>query len=1145
MPKKKLLARVNRLESRILLSSTLQAIYVDGTHGNDPGSGDISLGTSPTDAFKTIQEAATQAVAIDAMATANDAPPPAIVIYIEQGTYREMVSLNGAADVTIMPYQDEPVVVSGFDPVAFNATADAGTDVWSSQPLFPTNYSATTDQLVLGLSATTATDQVFQDGQMIPASRYPQNPTPALGETHTPTYAKQKHVTLLQSPQASAMPTPAAFAQTGTSNSAYFQASFDDPNLLNFAGSAAQRKNLSPQAVIGELQSFLTGATIHINSDYWGWETGTITGVAMDDPMAIVNGNAAGPIAIVKTALARHVATMTLAPGTPADGYDVGDSVAITGINPTFNGTHVITAATAATFSYALAAPNKPATAVAPTPRITYTLPSSTSMTGAPPAGCFYYLSNFAGNNVASPTVAQALAFGNAPSQLATASGAKTSADSAAGYVIDNNPLSTTYQPPAAGQAPLYMHILSASAPTGVEVKTRDVAFDLSDSQRVTVEGITLMAATVATDASSTDDTIANVKAYYLSAYDRTTIDASTRRAAALPNYQESVNANLASGMTAAAAQSAAAASAAATAQSLQANETSAIDVWVQFVSGIELMGEGDELIGSTVAYCAGNGVTIGNIGATVSGCTIHDVDTMGTDNAAVITLPSGYSIQSSVISQGTADASLPPNYTMASVTITPANANNDFAVHDWVYIEGLSYISSTIDLDNNFGGCGTYQITAVNPDHSFTYQYPVPTNDLAQTLDGQTSRASTGIDNGYVGHVIGKYPGSISTDPIQIVGNTIYNAGRSDIVYRGAVNLTIDYNDLSNGGLVSVDCGGTYSWGEDASQNIDGVDADGNPVPGNANSQITLEYNTVHDMNCLNGTGIYLDTNSSGTTVEHNIFYNVQFGIIFSPPSVDPVIKYNTFSPSSHFGVAQSLTSQNVEESANGLNIGQGNHIDPVVQDNLFGAANAPDGPSPDANALYDVTDLTNDTTNYIPKGYKLARVTTNPAKQNFNLKAKVSNAQQALNLTQSPGLYPSYGPGSQLSGVGAIPFGAPWMAPGVSLTTTPETGGSITLNWTAPLATATSRADPIEYEVYRYALGSSPASYNTQTPIATVSATTWTDTLPAADPLNPPPIYIYFVRALNRSATADTSTNSADALLYSSLSNEAAVMG
>jgi hypothetical protein len=96
------------------------------------------------------------------------------------------------------------------------------------------------------------------------------------------------------------------------------------------------------------------------------------------------------------------------------------------------------------------------------------------------------------------------------------------------------------------------------------------------------------------------------------------------------------------------------------------------------------------------------------------------------------------------------------------------------------------------------------------------------------------------------------------------ISNNTIYNTGRDGILLSSTRcdDTRILNNDISRFGFLQKDLGGIYSF---ASRSDDG----------------TIAYNHVHDtrsagMNCA----IYLDNNSQGFTVHHNLITNVQTGL-------------------------------------------------------------------------------------------------------------------------------------------------------------------------------------------------------------------------------------------------------------------------
>jgi len=94
----------------------------------------------------------------------------------------------------------------------------------------------------------------------------------------------------------------------------------------------------------------------------WAGEIGVYEGVKfIESPRCEqAYGNVARSIS--NKALTSNVATLT----STAHGFEVGDTVAVTGVDATFNGTFAITAKTADTFSYAKTATNVTSAAVSP-----------------------------------------------------------------------------------------------------------------------------------------------------------------------------------------------------------------------------------------------------------------------------------------------------------------------------------------------------------------------------------------------------------------------------------------------------------------------------------------------------------------------------------------------------------------------------------------------------------------------------------------------------------------------------------------------------------------------------------------------------------------------------------------------------------
>ena len=109
------------------------------------------------------------------------------------------------------------------------------------------------------------------------------------------------------------------------------------------------------------------------------------------------------------------------------------------------------------------------------------------------------------------------------------------------------------------------------------------------------------------------------------------------------------------------------------------------------------------------------------------------------------------------------------------------------------------------------------------------------------------------------------------------ITNNTMYNAGRSGVTYRYTnVDSNIEHNHISRYGYLTADLGGIYTFvGE--------------------NTGTVVAYNHVHD-NLSTGTnaGIYLDVDSHGNTVHHNLVTNASWGVLFYGNTTAPQGIYN-----------------------------------------------------------------------------------------------------------------------------------------------------------------------------------------------------------------------------------------------------------
>ena len=110
----------------------------------------------------------------------------------------------------------------------------------------------------------------------------------------------------------------------------------------------------------------------------------------------------------------------------------------------------------------------------------------------------------------------------------------------------------------------------------------------------------------------------------------------------------------------------------------------------------------------------------------------------------------------------------------------------------------------------------------------------------------------------------------------------SLSDSGRSVITHSGMKAGRIEYNDLARAGLLTRDCGLTYTWG-----------ADGQGT--------SIAYNWVHDNDAGDdlptyGNGIYLDEGCSNYEVHHNVIWGVSHaGIQIGTPCKNLLFAFNT----------------------------------------------------------------------------------------------------------------------------------------------------------------------------------------------------------------------------------------------------------
>ncbi|HZL36627.1 MAG TPA: right-handed parallel beta-helix repeat-containing protein [Tepidisphaeraceae bacterium] len=577
------------------------------TTGSDTG----NTGLSDQSPFLTINKAAQSA-------------NPGDTVLIDTGQYHETVtpahSGIGGAPITFRANGSDVVSIRGTYLVPDSSWTLNGGGVYTSSIASTPDLSASTDAPVLGSSTITATDQVFANSQMIPAPRYPYSNAPAVNDASstlltipTQTDADTFNYGNIYSDVVTTSGSSKTY-QFALVSSAFVVNLANDPVLNAIVTSLGGASPLNPSVLLGSLIHIVPGrAQESAKGNYWGqWvgETATITAVSQD----INNPN---------------LVTFTY---TPAPGSSYAQPFTVTAL---------ATAAIGPLTMY------------------------NTVQYGAE-AGDRYYFSNIKG---VAPTTAFA-------------------AESQPAWIVNtnSNPSQIDDSIPTTIPTDYQLHLYSpAGAPSKVEVKVRDAGFDLSGKSYITIEGIDLFAATIVTNDASSHDTINQISAEFLSHYDRTgqpnpalfgvtpanapaivadlgrkTVDSALRadfasagitlgggaRAQGFPNpvnewlvidgnwrylVVQAPDKSLSVGRTVAVASYRAASG------STTVTTENIPNGWNgELISGIELLGPNDTLSNSDIAYCAGNGVTVGSATDIVTGNTIHDVDYMASDNAAV-----------------------------------------------------------------------------------------------------------------------------------------------------------------------------------------------------------------------------------------------------------------------------------------------------------------------------------------------------------------------------------------------------------------------------------------------------------------------------------------------------------------------------
>lgn len=212
------------------------------------------------------------------------------------------------------------------------------------------------------------------------------------------------------------------------------------------------------------------------------------------------------------------------------------------------------------------------------------------------------------------------------------------------------------FRDPATGM--LYLWTPGSDAPAShvVEAKRRLYAFDLRGRSHVTVQGIDVFAATIITDNNTSYTTLDSINGSYLSHF------------SAIDNGWGWKGTSIAGQIDA---------------------------------SGIILAGHDNQLINSTLAYSAGNGISLLGSNNTVSNNVIHDIDYSATDAAGIST---GHTLSDGSPDVPTTGDTISYNtvYNAGRSLIVARNLQAGKIVHNELFLGGLQ----TTDL----GGIYTYK---------------------------------------------------------------------------------------------------------------------------------------------------------------------------------------------------------------------------------------------------------------------------------------------------------------------------------------------------------------------------------------------------------------------------------------------------
>jgi hypothetical protein len=223
---------------------------------------------------------------------------------------------------------------------------------------------------------------------------------------------------------------------------------------------------------------------------------------------------------------------------------------------------------------------------------------------------------------------------------------------------------------------------------------------------------------------------------------------------------------------------------------------------------GIMLMGTGDVLQNSTIAYAAGDGVVVGSGGVTVHNNTIHDIDTIGGDLAGVRVLVAGVTVDHNTIYNAGRDGikacvqhvQILYNtiHDVGLQTTEPggiytvqSNGTGSVIAYNTVYnIHTGGFGGTGIFLDNNSNNWTVHNNVTYNVDYgmklNFTCQYDMVYNN---TLNGLLMALNTNQQGNWNGtHIYNNvFLKKIVTTPGATLTNNVFAASTTKSIGAGA----------------------------------------------------------------------------------------------------------------------------------------------------------------------------------------------------------------------------------------------------------------------------------------------------------------------------------------------------------------------